>query len=146
MNLNELGTKIYYCELTGNIIKIIGDSVGAVKETSIDEDHEIYSELKEREKDTIGLIKYEYGVYEKLSKNSTGCYFDLVKEEVVFIYEDLNQPEEPTREIDILSKKIEIIESENADLLFDSMMKDTKIDQLEKDLADLTFEVIMGGI
>ena len=44
--MKKIGTKIYYCLLTGNAIKIIGDMQGYVKETTFDEDIEIYTELK----------------------------------------------------------------------------------------------------
>ena len=54
--MKKIGTKIYYCFLTGNVIKIIGDCQGYVRETTFDEDYEIYSELKERDKNTIGLL------------------------------------------------------------------------------------------
>ena len=61
--IKQIGTKIYYCLITGNVIKIIGDMQGYVKVTSFDEDYEIYPELKERSKETIGLLTFEYGEY-----------------------------------------------------------------------------------
>ena len=57
--MKKIGTKIYYCFLTGNVIKIIGDMQGYVRQTTFDEDYEIYTELKEREKSSIGLLQYE---------------------------------------------------------------------------------------
>lgn len=44
------------------------------------------------------------------------------------------------------NEKIELLERENADLLFDSAMKDYQLNCLEKDLADLTFEIAIGGM
>ena len=32
--IKQIGTKIYYCNITGNVIKIIGDMMGYVKETT----------------------------------------------------------------------------------------------------------------
>lgn len=49
-------------------------------------------------------------------------------------------------ENEILSNKISILEEENADLLLDSAMKDIKLKSIEKDLADLTLEVVIGGM
>ena len=43
--MKQIGTKVYYCLLTGNVIKIIGDMMGYVRETTFDEDYEIYTEL-----------------------------------------------------------------------------------------------------
>ena len=42
-----------------------------------------------------------------------------------------------------LQNKISILEAENADLLLDSAIKDSKISTLENDLADLTLEIAM---
>ena len=104
--MKQIGTKIYYCLLTGNVIKIIGDMQGYVKETSFDEDYEIYTELKERDKNTIGLLTFEYGEYPKLSKGSTGVMVNLETKELIFSYEELPQePQEPT-EIELIKEKI----------------------------------------
>ncbi len=46
---------------------------------------------------------------------------------------------------DEYENKIYILEAENADLLLDSAIKDMKLKSIEKDLADLTLEVVMGG-
>ena len=111
--MKQIGTKIYYCLLTGNVIKIIGDMQGYVKETSFDEDYEIYSELKEREKSSIGLLIFEFGEYPKLSKGSTGVMVNLETKELEFSYEELPQePTEPT-EIEIIKDKISTLEVEN---------------------------------
>ena len=85
--MKQIGTKVYYCLVTGNVIKIIGDMQGYVKETSFDEDIEIYTELKERDKDSIGLLQFEYGEYPKLSKDITGVMVDLETKQLIFSYE-----------------------------------------------------------
>ena len=110
--IKQIGTKIYYCLLTGNIIKIMGDMQGYVKETTFNEDIEIYSELKERDRDSIGLLQFNYGEYPKLSKNSTGVMVDLESKELIFIYEELPQiPQEPT-EFEIMQEEIKALKEE----------------------------------
>nr|DAF86616.1 MAG TPA: hypothetical protein [Siphoviridae sp. ctcx61] len=111
--MKQIGTKIYYCLLTGNVIKIIGDMQGYVKETTFDEDYEIYTELKERNKSSIGLLTFDYGEYPKLSKGSTGVMVNLETKELIFSYEEL--PQEPT-EIEKIKEKISILEAENKTL------------------------------
>lgn len=114
--IKQIGTKIYYCLLTGNVLQIIGDAQGYVKETTFEEDCEIYSELKEREKSSIGLLTFEYGEYPKLSKGSTGVMVNLETKELIFSYEELpTQPIEPTWEEE-MEKKISILEAENKTL------------------------------
>ena len=111
--INQIGTKIYYCLLTGNVIKIIGDMQGYVKETTFDEDIEIYTELKERNRGSIGLLTFNYGEYPKLSQSSTGVMVNLETKELIFSYNELPQePQEPT-EIEIIQEKISILEAEN---------------------------------
>ena len=114
--IKQIGTKIYYCLLTGNVIKIIGDMMGYVKETTFDEDIEIYTELKERDKNNIGLLQFEYGEYPKLSQNSTGVMVNLETKELIFSYEELpTPPQEPTWEEEI-ENKISILTEENENL------------------------------
>ena len=110
--IKQIGTKIYYCLLTGNVIKIIGDMMGYVKSTSFDEDIEIYTELKERDKNTIGLLQFKYGEYPKLSQGSTGVMVNIETKELIFSYEELPQgPIEPT-EIEIMQNRINQLEEE----------------------------------
>ena len=111
--MKQIGTKIYYCLFTGNVIKIIGDCQGYVKETTFDEDYEIYAELKERDKSSIGLLTFKYSEYPKLSQSSTGVMVNLETKELIFSYDELPQePQEPT-ELEIIQEKISILEAEN---------------------------------
>ena len=114
--IKQIGTKIYYCVLTGNVIKIIGDMQGYVKETSFDEDIEIYTELKERNRGSIGLLTFNYSEYPKLSKGSTGVMVDLETKELTFSYEELPTPPQEPTEIEKIKEKISILEAENENL------------------------------
>ena len=114
--MKKIGTKIYYCLLTGNVIKIIGDMQGYVKETTFDEDIEIYTELKERNKSSIGLLTFNYGEYPKLSQGSTGVMVNLETKELIFSYEELPTPPQEPTEIEIIQEKISILEAENETL------------------------------
>lgn len=114
--IKQIGTKLYYCLLTGNVIKIIGDMQGYVRETTFDEDYEIYTELKERNKSSIGLLTFNYGEYPKLSKGSTGVMVNLETKELIFSYEELPTPPQEPTEIEIMQEKISILEAENKTL------------------------------
>ena len=110
--IKQIGTKIYYCLVTGNVIKIIGDMQGYVKETTFNEDIEIYTELKERDKEAIGLLQFEYGEYPILSKGSTGVMVNLETKELTFSYEELPTPPQEPTEIEIMQDKISQLEEE----------------------------------
>ena len=143
--INQIGTKIYYCLITGNVIKIIGDMQGYVKETTFDEDIEIYTELKERDKDSIGFLTFEYGEYPKLSKGSTGVIVKLEDKSLIFSYEELPQePVEPT-EIEIMQDKISILQEENKNLKTEQEQQNEEI--LVNMLANTEmFEMLLGMI
>ena len=129
--IKQIGTKIYYCLLTGNVIKIIGDMMGYVKETTFSEDIEIYTDLKERDINTIGLLQFNYGEYPKLSKNSSGVIVDLETKELIFSYEELPaEPIEPTWE-EQMESKISILECENKALK-------EELTQIQTSIASLT--------
>ena len=129
--IKQIGTKLYYCLLTGNVLQIIGDMMGYVRETTFDEDIEIYTELKERDIESIGLLQFEYGEYPKLSQNASGVMVDLETKELIFSYEELPiPPQEPTWEEE-MEKKISILECENKALK-------EELTQIQTSIASLT--------
>ena len=128
--IKQIGTKIYYCLLTGNVIKIIGDSMGYVRETTFSEDIKIYAELKERDIESIGLLQFNYGEYPKLSQNASGVMVDLKTKELIFSYEELPQePIEPT-EIEVMQNRINQLEEE--------------INKLQYSINELNLTVLKG--
>ena len=141
--IKQIGTKIYYCNITGNVIKIIGDCQGYVRETTFDEDYEIYSELKEREKSSIRLLQFEYGEYPKLSKGSTGVMVNLETKELIFSYDELPIPPQEPSKIEIIQDKISVLEAENEKLKVEEEKQNEEI--LVNMLANTEmFEMILG--
>ena len=108
----KIGTKIYYCLLTGNVIKIISDMQGYVRETTFDEDIEIYTELKERDKNSIGLLTFEYGEHPKLFQEATGVMVNLETKELIFSYDELPQESIEPTEIEIMQNEIKALKEE----------------------------------
>lgn len=127
--INKIGSKIYYCTKTGNILVQIGDMQGFVEKTTFEEDYEIYANLKEREKFSIGLLEFEFGEYDKnRPAGSTGAKVNLDTGKLEFTFDPLPEIEEP--------KDLEkIVEN----------MKE-KIGNLEQDNADMKYVLMMGGL
>ena len=143
--MKQIGTKIYYCNITGNVIKIIGDMQGYIKETTFDEDYEIYAELKERDRNTLGLLQFNYGEYPKLSQGSTGVMVDLETKELIFSYEELPTPPQEPTEIELMQDKISILAAENENLKLEQEQQNEEI--LVNMLANTEmFEMILGMI
>lgn len=141
--MKKIGTKLYYCLLTGNVLQLVGDMAGNVIEPTFEQDYEVYNNLKERDKSTIGLLKFEYGEYPKLSENSTGVSIDLETKQPIFNYEPLPEvPYEPSR-VDILENKISALEAENKSLKIEQDQQNEEI--LVNMLANTEmFEMILG--
>lgn len=95
--MNRIGTTIYYCTLTGNILVIKWDREGAITDSTIEQDMEIYEHLQGRLIDTIGILTFEFGEYAKVSEGSIGAYVDLDTKELVFEY-PVEPPQKPTIE------------------------------------------------
>lgn len=95
--MNKIGRKIYYDKATGNVILDTGEMVGFVTPTTIDEDFETYKALKERVRDTVGVIQLEYGQYAADFAQCNGYRVNPQTLEIEFSYPDPNatEPQEP---------------------------------------------------
>lgn len=58
--------------------------------------------------------------------------------------ENIEKTQDENNEI-CLNIRVKILEDENADLLLDAAIKDSKIEMLENDLADVMMEIAMIG-
>lgn len=95
--MNFVGRKIYYDKATGNVIVDTGEKVGAVVDTTINQDFETYQALKERVRDTVGVIQLEYGQYAADFAQCNGYRVNPETLELEFSYPDPNatEPQEP---------------------------------------------------
>jgi hypothetical protein len=95
--MNKIGRKIYYDKATGNVILDTGEKMGAVVETTVDQDFETYQVLKERVRDTVGVIQLEYGQYAADFAQCNGYRVNPETQELEFSYPDPNatEPQEP---------------------------------------------------
>ena len=91
--MNKIGRKIYYDKATGNVILDTGEKIGLVTETTIDQDFETYQALKERVRDTVGVIQLEYGQYAQDFAQCNGYRVNPETRELEFSYPDPNEPE-----------------------------------------------------
>lgn len=112
--MQTIGTKIYYCLNTGEILNIIGDMFGDVRETTFEEDIITYNNLKYRNSDSIGVICYPYGEYKKISKNKQCVKINLTTLEPEFI--DVVIEKKDSSFIDTLKEQIKLLEDENLKL------------------------------
>ncbi|WP_195940969.1 hypothetical protein [Romboutsia sp. 1001713B170131_170501_G6] len=141
----NVGTKIYYCNITGNTLLVIGDLVNVSRDTTFDEDCCIYPELSERNKNTISSIQLNYGEFNKLANGKECTSVNLETKELIFLTPSMPDNSSNLTWENEVNNKLSALEEENADLLLDNAMKDLRLETLENDLADLTLEIAMMG-
>lgn len=85
----NIGTKIYYDKATGSVIQLIPEQIGrGAVETTEDQDFASYKQLAERVRETVGLVKLEYGQYRKEFAECESYRVDPKTEELQFTYAD----------------------------------------------------------
>jgi hypothetical protein len=145
--MNKIGRKIYYDKATGNVILDTGEKMGAVVDTTIDQDFETYQALKERVRDTVGVIQLEFGQYAEDFAQCNGYRVNPETLELEFSYPDPNatEPQEPVY-VKPLTEQVKELEQQNAELLLDLVMKDGRIAEVEQTQADLILDLTMKGV
>ena len=126
---NCIGRKIYYDKSTGNVILDTGEMMGAVIETTVDQDFETYQALKERVRDTVGVIQLEFGQYAQDFAECNGYRVNPETLELEFSYPDPNatEPQELvyqkplTEQVKELEQRQQIIQQALDDLLLGGM-------------------------
>lgn len=103
----QIGRKIYYEKITGNVIVDTGERSGLVSETTMEEDFSNYKVLSERNPDTVGLLRLDYGAYSLEFRTCNGYKVNTETSELEFSYPDPNAPQErPLSDIDILAAQL----------------------------------------
>lgn len=124
---------MYYLRIEENNFGFVLEGLHKIKETDIsitNADYDMFFDLQAK------------GKQFRLKEVPTGKeLFDYVQE-----YTPEVTPIDPVpSETDILKEKVNVLEKENADLLLDSALKDSKIETLQSDIADIMKEMAKGG-
>lgn len=93
--MNKVGRRIYYDANTGNTIVDTGEKQGAVVPTTIEQDYESYTALKDRVPSLVGVIELEFGEYAADFLESNGVRVNLETKSLEFSYPDPGNPETP---------------------------------------------------
>lgn len=123
----------YYLRIEDNNFGFLVEDIHAIKDRDIrisNEDYKTFFELQSKGK--------QFRLKDKPTGNEL---FDYIEE---YIPEDVSKEIGPS-ETDILKEKVNALEKENADLLLDSALKDSKIETLQSDIADIMKEMAKGG-
>lgn len=84
--------KIYYLKNNGSFILDTGEIQSLISaERTIDEDFEIYADLKKYTKEAVGCIRLELGQYSEEFKNSLPFVINTKTEEIIFDYTQMKK-------------------------------------------------------
>ncbi|MEK4849714.1 hypothetical protein NST04_07495 [Paenibacillus sp. FSL H7-0756] len=87
----QISMKIYYDKATGNVIHNTGEYVGrGYVETTEDQDFASIKELAKRVRETVGVVKLQYGQYSREFAQCDSYRVDPETGELLFTY--LNEP------------------------------------------------------
>lgn len=87
-----IGRKIYFEIATGNVVLDTGEREGAVVETTKEQDFESYLALNERNPETVGVIKLDYGQFAEDFAQSNGYRVNPETKQLEFYYRNPNDP------------------------------------------------------
>lgn len=132
--MNQVGRRLYYDKITGNVILNRHEMVGFVKELSIEEEIEIYKELSERNRESFDVIQLEYGQYAQDFTECNGYRINVDDKTIEFSYpNDNEEPIEPVYQAP-LSEQVE------------ELKKDKQLLQIKVDALSNQNEMIEGAI
>lgn len=111
----QIGRKIYYEKLTGNVLVDTGERCGSVVETTIEQDFEIYAALKERLPEAVGVMQLEYGQFQQDFTECNGCRVNPETLLLEFSYPNPLEPEAILYRVPLSQEVIEL-QQRTADL------------------------------
>ncbi|GGF77156.1 hypothetical protein GCM10010912_22790 [Paenibacillus albidus] len=114
----QIGMKIYFDKTTGNVILNTGEYVGrGYVETTEDQDFASYKELAQRIRETVGVVKLQYGQYSREFAQCDSYRVNPDNSTLEFTY--------PGPQVDPMRERVEALEAQNEQLAAD--LKDTQV-------------------
>lgn len=138
----NIGSKIYFDKITGDVIENTGERTGSVVETTREQDFEAYTSLSKREPETVGMIQLEYGAYaEDYAAGGRITRIDLETLKPLFTYPEPVDPETPQEPQPALSEQLAKLEQENTLLKAQNAALSERADFIEDVIAEMANKV-----
>lgn len=145
----RVGKRIYYDLITGLVLVDTGERQGAVKQTTVEQDIEVYKSLSERNRNTFGYLEFDYGQHRQNFMECNGYRVNVETKELEFSYPNPNNPDTPQEFGPPLTKQIEELRTENYGLMMAvaELGEASDKDKLETKLAIAELsEILIGGL
>ena len=89
----QIGRRIYYDKITGNVIVDTLDRRGSVKPTTVEQDIAVYTTLSERNRESFDYIELQFGQYAQDFAECNGYRINVNTKQIEFSYPDPNETE-----------------------------------------------------
>lgn len=117
----EIGRRIYYLKINGQILVDTGERSGDVVGTTVEQDFEMYTELLKYDRNLVGTLELSYGAHKQDFQEATGYTIDPQSGEILFSYAPATSPTPPmvplSVQIEQQKQRIEDLELMFADLI-----------------------------
>lgn len=127
-----IGRKIYFDKMSGDVIIDIGERVGDVQSTTVEQDIQTYKALSERNRETFDYIELEYGMYSQDFEKCNGYKVNLKTKQIEFSYPNPNDTAEPPTYQAPLSVEVKQLQEDNAMIAETLAIALTEIEELKK--------------
>ena len=95
-----VGKRIYYLKVDGRVVLDTGEAEGWVNPTTVEQDWEIYSELKKYTKESVDYIELQFGEFKTEFAEMTSYKIDIATRKPIFDYTPVppipDAPRKPT--------------------------------------------------
>ncbi|MGG3448616.1 hypothetical protein ABER98_01645 [Domibacillus aminovorans] len=136
----QLGSRIYFDKVTGEVIQKTYERIGKVAETTVERDIEVFKSLSSRNRETFDFIQLEYGQYKEDFALASSYRVDPATKKLEFLIP------EPGAEPVYRRSLTEQVEELEAKYMYDSMMKDMAIEETNNTQAELMYQLMMKGV
>lgn len=88
----NIGRRLYYINITGDIVLDTGERSGDVIHTTVDDDFKIYGALSRFSSDAMGIMELEYGQFNEDFQKSSGARVDVTGAEPTLLFSFPSEP------------------------------------------------------
>ena len=110
----NVGKRIYYDKITGEVILNTGDKQGVVIPMTAEQEIASYTALSERNRETFDVLELDYGEYAQDFAETNGYRINPDTKQIEFSYPDPNEtePSEPIYQ-EPLSAEVKLLKAKN---------------------------------
>lgn len=109
-----VGKRIYYLKVDGRVVLDTGEAEGWVNPTTVEQDWEIYSELKKYTKESVDYIELQFGEFKTEFSECTSYRVNVDTKKLEFDYTPVppipDAPRKPT-----IHERLDALEQVNAE-------------------------------